>query len=56
MKRIFLIVVTLAVIGLGAFLVSAKLRATNSADLTQYKVTVVQAGAVKKTVSATGTP
>lgn len=55
MKRLFLIIGVLVLLGGGAALVFAKMRATGSVDQTQYKVTAAQDGSVKKTVSATGT-
>ncbi len=55
MKRLALYLVALVLIGAGAFLVTARMRAANSADKTQYKIAAAQLGAVKKTVSATGT-
>ena len=55
MKRLFLIMGVLVLLGGGAALVFARLRATGSTDQTQYKVEAAQDGAVKKTVSATGT-
>ena len=55
MKRLAIYLVALILIGGGAFLVTARMRAANSADKTQYKITAAQLGSVKKTVSATGT-
>lgn len=55
MKRLSLIITALVVIVLVVSFVTAKMRATNTSDQTEYKVAVVQIGPVKKTVSATGT-
>lgn len=55
MKRISLILLALIVIGGGAALITARMRAVSADDKTQYKVTAAQLGAVKKTVSTTGT-
>jgi len=54
-KRISLILLALIVIGGGAALITARMRAVSADDKTQYKVTAAQLGAVKKTVSTTGT-
>ena len=55
MKRLALYLLALVLIAAGAFLVTARMRAANAADKTQYKIAAAQLGAVKKTVSATGT-
>ena len=55
MKRLALFLIALVLIGVGAALVTARMRAANAADNTQYKVAAAALGAVKKTVSATGT-
>ncbi len=55
MKRLGLFLLALVLIGIGAAVVTARMRAANGADQNQYKVATVQLGAVKKTVSATGT-
>ncbi len=55
MKRAIIIVVSIAVVAIGGFLLTKKLQAASPAEKTQFKIAKAEVGMVKKTVSATGT-
>ncbi len=55
MKRFVFIGIVIALVAIGAVLYGAHLRAASAAQQTQYVLTTVSEGAVRKTVSATGT-
>jgi len=54
-KRFVFIGIVIALVAIGAVLYGAHLRAASAAQQTQYVLTTVSEGAVRKTVSATGT-
>jgi len=54
-KRFVFIGIVIALVAIGAVLYGAHLRAARAAQQTQYVLTTVSEGAVRKTVSATGT-
>ena len=55
MKRAIIAILVVAVLVAGGIVLARRLHAEDPADETQYKVTTVSLGSVKKSVSATGT-